>query len=177
MRVEMRPSRASSSVESVVGLVIVSVTMTDALTKVKDFLTGLAFRLGVGHNDGMTDPEDYGTKLRDARRAKHLSIETATFRVCNALGRTVSTRTVGRLETGVTSEDSADDVLFVALCRIYEVDPMTISPAITARAYRSALVLVGTKGTDGPDDEAAGGSRTTSRYAQKGADRRERVAA
>jgi transcriptional regulator with XRE-family HTH domain len=89
----------------------------------------------------MTAESDYGSRLRRAREGLGLSIEEVTFRVRGRLAKPVSARTIGRLETGTTSEESADEVLVVALCQAYGIDPRDVSEEIAARAERAALVL------------------------------------
>lgn len=90
----------------------------------------------------MTTAETYGGRLRAERERCGFSIEEATFRARGKLARPVSARTVGRLENGTTSEEAADEALVVALCQVYDVEPDTISVAITERAGRLRDLLI-----------------------------------
>jgi transcriptional regulator with XRE-family HTH domain len=85
--------------------------------------------------------EDYAERLRVARKAAGLSVEEATFQVRVLMNRKLSKKTLERLELEPRPEDRADEWLIVALCRVYDVDPWTVSPAIAERADRLALLL------------------------------------
>jgi hypothetical protein len=96
-----------------------------------------------------TATDHYGVRLRDARKRSGMSLEEATFRARGALNRRVSTRTVGRLEAGSPGEMAGvDDVLVVTLCRLYGVEPSTVSTVIAERAQRAAQLLAGGKVPD-----------------------------
>jgi transcriptional regulator with XRE-family HTH domain len=84
--------------------------------------------------------DTYGERLREARLDKGVSLADATYEARRMLDRKVSERTIGRLETGVTPEESADASLVIALCGLYGVNPDTISVPITERALRERQV-------------------------------------
>jgi hypothetical protein len=110
---------------------------------------------------GATDSGDnYGGRLRAARQAAGLSVEEATYRVRVLMDRSVSWRTVERVELVPRPEAKADERLVVALCRVYDVDPYDVSAAIAARADRLSVLLRSNQHDD-PDS-------VTRRYATTG---------
>lgn len=89
--------------------------------------------------------ENYGERLRAARRAAGLSIEDATYEVRTLMDRKVTRKTIERYELHPTPDDRADERLVVALCRVYNVDPYTVSVPIADRADRLARLLRGNR--------------------------------
>lgn len=112
----------------------------------------------------MSGEQTYGERLRAEREGRGLSIEDATFLARTKLGRSVSARTVGRLENGTTAESAADERLVIALCRVYEVDPYAISIEIADRAHDLVVLLGGNTTSKG----RAKGRQATGRYSQSG---------
>ena len=74
----------------------------------------------------------------------------ATFQVRALMERKVTKKTLERLELDPRPEDRVDVELVVALCRVYRVDIVEVSPLIGERAKRFVVLLRGNR--TGRDD-------------------------